>query len=128
LFPVHAEYVLPHLKHSLFSLASVLIRGLHIPLDTRCFQLRGLTLDDALRMLASDPSAVLPRHAVEREHASYDGNSDTAGRRFCNFHPRSISDGALFLYSLTLFAIAFALGGAFWLPSPACSPPSFCIR
>ncbi len=33
LFPLHAEYVLPHLKHSLFSLAlGSLVRGLHIPL------------------------------------------------------------------------------------------------
>ncbi|HET9101440.1 MAG TPA: hypothetical protein VFN62_13685 [Acidobacteriaceae bacterium] len=33
LFPVHAEYVLPHLKHSLFSLAlGWLVRVLHIPL------------------------------------------------------------------------------------------------
>ncbi|MES2219547.1 MAG: hypothetical protein V4587_01100 [Acidobacteriota bacterium] len=38
LFPVHAEYVLPHLKHSLFSLAlGWLIRGLHIPLRYAMF-------------------------------------------------------------------------------------------
>jgi len=38
LFPVHAEYVLPHLKHSLFSLAlGWLIRGLHIPLRYALF-------------------------------------------------------------------------------------------
>ncbi|MGA7708514.1 MAG: hypothetical protein WCD77_12055, partial [Acidobacteriaceae bacterium] len=38
LFPVHAEYVLPHLKHSLFSLAlGWLVRGLHIPLRYALF-------------------------------------------------------------------------------------------
>jgi hypothetical protein len=38
LFPVHAEYVLPHLKHSLFSIAlGWLIRGLHIPLRYALF-------------------------------------------------------------------------------------------
>jgi hypothetical protein len=38
LFPVHAEYVLPHLKHSLFSLAlGWLVRGLHIPLRYTLF-------------------------------------------------------------------------------------------
>jgi len=38
LFPVHAEYVLPHLKHSLFSLAlGSLVRGLHIPLRYALF-------------------------------------------------------------------------------------------
>ena len=38
LFPVHAEYVLPHLKHSLFSLAlGWVVRGLHIPLRYALF-------------------------------------------------------------------------------------------
>ncbi len=38
LFPVHAEYVLPHLKHSLFSIAlGWLVRGLHIPLRYALF-------------------------------------------------------------------------------------------
>lgn len=38
LFPVHAEYVLPHLKHSLFSLVlGWLLRGLHIPLRYALF-------------------------------------------------------------------------------------------
>jgi len=38
LFPLHAEYVLPHLKHSLFSLAlGSLVRGLHIPLRYALF-------------------------------------------------------------------------------------------
>ncbi len=38
LFPVHAEYVLPHLKHSLFSVAlGWLIRGLHLPLAPALF-------------------------------------------------------------------------------------------
>ncbi len=38
LFPVHAEYVLPHLKHSLFSFAlGGLIRTLHIPLRYALF-------------------------------------------------------------------------------------------
>ncbi len=38
LFPLHAEYVLPHLKHSLFSLAlGWLVRGLHIPLRYALF-------------------------------------------------------------------------------------------
>lgn len=38
LFPVHAEYVLPHLKHSIFSLAlGWLVRGLHIPLRYALF-------------------------------------------------------------------------------------------
>ncbi len=38
LFPVHAEYVLPHLKHSLFSFAlGWLVRGLHIPLRYALF-------------------------------------------------------------------------------------------
>ena len=33
LFPVHAEYVLPHLKHSFFSVAlGLVVRGLHIPI------------------------------------------------------------------------------------------------
>ncbi|HZC43799.1 MAG TPA: hypothetical protein VE195_06460 [Acidobacteriaceae bacterium] len=38
LFPVHAEYVLPHLKHSLFSVAlGWLVRGLHLPLGYALF-------------------------------------------------------------------------------------------
>jgi len=38
LFPVHAEYVLPHLKHSMFSLAiGWLVRGLHVPLRYALF-------------------------------------------------------------------------------------------
>jgi hypothetical protein len=38
LFPMHAEYVLPHLKHSLFSVAlGWLVRGLHIPLRYTLF-------------------------------------------------------------------------------------------
>jgi hypothetical protein len=38
LFPSHAEYVLPHLKHSLFSVAlGWLVRGLHIPLQYALF-------------------------------------------------------------------------------------------
>jgi len=38
LFPVHAEYVLPHLKHSLFSLAlGWLVRALHFPLRYALF-------------------------------------------------------------------------------------------
>jgi len=38
LFPLHAEYVLPHLKHSLFSLAlGSLVRGFHIPLRYALF-------------------------------------------------------------------------------------------
>jgi hypothetical protein len=38
LFPVHAEYVLPHLKHSLFSVAlGWLVRALHIPLRYALF-------------------------------------------------------------------------------------------
>ena len=38
LFPIHAEYVLPHLKHSLFSFAlGWLIRGLHVPLAPALF-------------------------------------------------------------------------------------------
>lgn len=38
LFPSHAEYVLPHLKHSLFSFAlGWLVRGLHIPLSYALF-------------------------------------------------------------------------------------------
>jgi hypothetical protein len=38
LFPIHAEYVLPHLKHSLFSLAlGWLVRGLNIPLRYTLF-------------------------------------------------------------------------------------------
>lgn len=38
LFPVHAEYVLPHLKHSLFSLAlGWVVRGLHVPLRYALF-------------------------------------------------------------------------------------------
>ena len=38
IFPAHAEYVLPHLKHSVFSLAlGWLVRGLHIPLPDALF-------------------------------------------------------------------------------------------
>jgi hypothetical protein len=38
LFPLHAEYVLPHLKHSLFSFAlGSLVRGLHFPLRYALF-------------------------------------------------------------------------------------------
>jgi hypothetical protein len=38
LFSLHAEFVLPHLKHSIFSLAlGWLIRGLHIPLEYAIF-------------------------------------------------------------------------------------------
>lgn len=38
LFPMHAEYVLPHLRHSLFSLTlGWLVRGLHIPLRYALF-------------------------------------------------------------------------------------------
>ncbi len=38
LFPAHAEYVLPHLRHSLFSYAlGWLIRGLHVPLAYALF-------------------------------------------------------------------------------------------
>jgi hypothetical protein len=38
LFPMHAEYVLPHLKHSLFSLAlGWVVRALHVPLRYALF-------------------------------------------------------------------------------------------
>lgn len=45
LFPVHAAYVLPHLRHSLFSFAiGLLIRALHVPLAYALFSIYILSL------------------------------------------------------------------------------------